>query len=512
MKRYWRQSLLTAFLLACLDGSAAGPSRLRSPLHNPSPSGPALLGEWTPVFQTPVMGIHGHLLPNGLVLLWGGDQLVGQGQDAALWDPVSGSTVPVPNLRTNVFCSGHSFLPDGSLVVAGGHVFGKKGLRHTNVYNFASGTWQGGRAMLKARWYPTATTLETGQVMLTSGTDQYSKVVLTPEVGTPGVGWRLLTRVKLSLPLYPWMYLAPNGKVFYAGPSSNTVYITTTGYGAVQQVGPSGFGNRSYGSSVMYEPGKILIVGGGDPPTATAEVIDLNSGTGWRPTSPMAFPRRQLNATVLPDGKVLVTGGTTSPGFSQPAGAVLPAELWDPVTETWTTLASFGGPRLYHSTALLLPDGRILSAGGTTRSNEELTGRHDAEIYSPPYLFQPDGSPAVRPTIATSPGTISYGQEFQVTMPDSQRITQVTLIRLSSVTHAFNQEQRFNRLSFTQQADTAWQQLDVIPADSVQVVSPTEALSITAPATNRLAPPGYYLLFILNDTGTPSVARIVRLS
>ena len=188
------------------------------------------------------------------------------------------------------------------------------------------------------------------------------------------------------------MLLAPNGRVFNAAPTTTTRYLDTAGSGTWSFVATRAGPNRDYGSAVMYEPGKVLVMGGGDPPTNTAEVIDLNVPTpSWSFVGSMAFARRQINATLLPDGTVLVTGGTSSPGFNNPAGAVHAAELWNPANPTqWTTLASSSGiPRVYHSTALLVPDGRVLSMGGN--------GQTQIEIYSPPYLFQP----GTRPTITS---------------------------------------------------------------------------------------------------------------
>ena len=194
---------------------------------------------------------------------------------------------------------------------------------------------------------------------------------------------------------------------------------------------------RDYGSSVMYDNGKILVMGGGDPPTNTAEVIDLNAASpAWRSVASMAFARRQLNATILPDGQVLVTGGTSGPGFNDPTAPVFAAEMWNPATENWTTMASAQITRIYHSTALLLPDGRILSMGGNDFPQ--------TEIYEPPYLFK-----GTRPAIDPTPATVNYGQSFFVQTPDAAGVTQVTWIRLSSVTHAFNMDQRFSRLSFS---------------------------------------------------------------
>jgi hypothetical protein len=191
----------------------------------------------------------------------------------------------------------------------------------------------------------------------------------------------------------------------------------------------------------------------------------------------MSIARRQLNATLLPDGKVLVTGGSSAKGFDNPAGAVHYAEMWDPVTETWSRMASYNTYRGYHSIALLLPDGRVLSSGGDYESN--------AEIYSPPYLFK-----GARPVITSGPSKVSYGETFLVGNADAASIAKVSWLRLSSVTHAFNQNQRINFLRF---------------------VSAEGALSITAPSDPNLCPPGHYMLFLLNGNGVPSKAKMIQI-
>jgi hypothetical protein len=286
------------------------------------------------------------------------------------------------------------------------------------------------------------------------------------------------------------MFVAPNGKVFYAGHQQATRYLTTAGTGGWTFVANRRYAARDYGSAVMYEPGKVLYVGGGDPPTRTAEVINLNATSpAWRYTGAMTYARRQINATLLADGTVLVTGGTSGSGFNNAAGAVHAAELWDPQTEQWTTLASNQIVRIYHSTTILLPDARVLHAG--SGGGEDATrSERNAEIFSPPYLFQADGTAAPRPVISSSPGRVSYGQFFTVSTPDVAAISAVTLVRLGSVTHAFDQNQRFNRLVFTRG---------------------TGGLRVTTPANANLAPPGHYMLFILNSNGVPSKARIIRL-
>jgi hypothetical protein len=275
------------------------------------------------------------------------------------------------------------------------------------------------------------------------------------------------------------MYVAPNGKVFQAGPNRQTRYLSTSGTGTWTNVALKNFtATRTYGPGVMYEAGKILVVGGGDPPTATAETIDLNSATPvWRNTGSMHFARRQHNAVVLPDGKVLVVGGSSSAGFDNSAAKVAASEMWDPATGQFTVMASIAKYRGYHSTALLLPDGRVLSAGGNG-------GGPNAQIYSPPYLFK-----GARPAITSAPAGAAYGQTIFIGAPNAASITKVSLIRLGSTTHTFDESARYMHLNFTQAAG---------------------GLNVTMPANGNLAPPGYYMLFILNGSGVPSVARIMH--
>jgi hypothetical protein len=336
--------------------------------------------------------------------------------------------------------------------------------------------------MNAGRWYPTVTTLANGDALVVSGdVDNTVGVNTEPQVYQTATNtWRSLTSAHLSLDLYPTMFLAPDGRVFNAAPSQTTRYLDTSGTGTWSPGPDRQFGYRGYGSAVMYADGKILVLGGGDPPTNTAEVIDLNEQPSptWRSVAPMSIARRQVNATLLPDGTVLVTGGTSGPGFNDPNNPVYLAELWDPVTKSFRPLASATVPRLYHSAAVLLPDGRLLSTGG----NDYPT----PEAFSPPYLFK-----GARPTMSAVPSTIGYGQHFSVQTPDAASITKVTLIRITSVTHSFNQNQRLSVLSFAAGSGT---------------------LEIVAPATANVAPPGHYLLFLVNGNGVPSVGNVVQLA
>jgi hypothetical protein len=467
---------LFAFTVAALLGLCfASPARAL----------PDVTGQWSLVASLPYFPVHANLLPNGKVMIWPGDLGI-SGNDPRAWDPATQIVSPLSKPGFDLFCIGHTFLADGSLFVAGGHISNFVGLSRAAKYDYVSDTWTSLPDMNAGRWYPTTTALANGDVLTISGDINTTIGVNTlPQVMQVKTGtWRDLTSAQLALDDYPRMFLAPNGKVFLAGMGGATRYLDTSGTGAWSVVGSRLGGFQSYGSAVMYAPGKILVVGGGDPPVNKAEVIDLNqTAPSWRAVGAMQYARRHLNATLLPDGKVLVTGGTASPTFSDPAGHVDTAELWDPATEKWTTLASSTGiPRVYHSTAILLPDGRVFSTGGNHQP--------EVEIYSPPYLFT-GTSPAIRPTIASAPSNIIYGQSFSVGTPDAAKVTKVTLLKIGSVTHAFNQGQVINDLQFTRT---------------------TGGLTVLAPSDGNVAPPGYYMLFILNGSGVPSLANFVQIS
>ena len=446
---------------------------------------PAREGQWEPVFSTPAVAVHVNLTASGKMFFWGDNG------NSEIWDPANAAAGFVPVSKPyRLYCSGHTILPNGRVLVVGGTSAGTRGLRVASIFDPVARTWSRTSSMAQGRYYPTLTVLPNGNVLAVSGHDTTLNVVTIPEVWN-GTSWRRLTTAPLAIPTpyYPAMFVAPNGKVFLAGFPQTTRYLDVNGTGQWTTVGNRVVADRRLGSAVMYAPGKILYAGGGDPPTATAEVIDLQNAPTWRGVPSMAFARRQMNATILADGTVLVTGGTSGAGFNDQAGAVHTAELWDPATKTWKTMAREARHRTYHSTAILLPSGKVLSSGsgeggGITYANSE----RSAQIFSPPYLFNADGKPAARPTITSAPARISYGQTFTVQTPNAASISRGTLIRLSSVTHAFNQSQMIYPLSFTATSSTS--------------------LSARAPATSNLATPGTYMLFLINKAGVPSTARM----
>jgi hypothetical protein len=440
---------------------------------------PANVGEWSRVWPWPNDGDgsgyagHLHVLPTGEVLFWGDHDMPNPPE--RLWTPPDPDDPDDPgqfrladDLGYNHFCSGHAFLRDGSLLVAGGHPPGAPPAARAALYDPFLDSWSRIRNMNTFRWYGTATTLADGGLLMASGTTGFGENLL-PQIWRGGPHWQNLfgAQEPASPSFYPRMHLAPSGEVFLAGPNPLARSLDTTGAGHWRDVATSSR-SRPGGTSVMYEPGKVLVAGGGNPPARSAEEIDLSAAQpAWQLLRPMAHARVEHNATILPDGEVLVTGGY-----------VAATEIWNPVTRTWRSVTSASIARGYHSTAALLPDGRVVSAGGDFQPN--------AEIYKPPYLFK-----GPRPVITSAPPTVRYGEAFTVGAVAPYGIVQVTWVRLSSVTHAFNQNQRFNRLDFKSLAGV---------------------LHVAAPANPALAPPGHYMLFVLNGAGVPSVARIVKLT
>ena len=438
--------------------------------------GTASLGEWSSPFAWPNVAVHLNLLPDGKVLSWG---LSGTPH---VWDPATNTSASIPAPAV-IFCAGHSFLEDGRLLVTGGNnhpTEALNGIPDVTIFTPGSQSWSRSTPMRKGRWYPTNTTLANGDVVILSGKDAAGAIVREPEVWSEGA-LRLLSTAGISLSLYPRAFLAPNGKVFVAGENPGTRYLDVAGTGSWTMVGMRLYGQRDYGSAVMYDEGKILYAGGGRT-TNTAEIIDLNTAApAWRWTGSMAFPRRHLNATVLPTGEVLVTGGTSGITFNDATRPVRTAELWNPTTGLWSTLASNAVPRVYHATSILLPDGRILHTG----SGDAGPDQRNAELFSPPYLFR-----GTRPAIGDVPTSVAYGTSFVVTTSDAADVARVSLIRLGSATHAFDMNQRFQQLSFTREAG---------------------ALRVSSPSSPTRTPPGHYMLFILNNNDVPSVARIIRI-
>jgi hypothetical protein len=456
----------------------------------------SLVGQWSAPVTWPIVAVHANLLSTGEILAWDGQT---NGYDARLWNPTTGVFTKVTNNQTNMFCSGHCALADGRTLVAGGHGGGHTGVTDTNLFDPVAHTWTLVAPMAYPRWYPTTTTLPDGRVLATAGEINCDRCdAPIPEIYNPQTNvWTQLSNASLVLPYYPHMFVLPDlvgdghVRVLAAATAEDiiTTYVLDVSTQTWSTVDPDPVDG---GSSAMYLPGKVMKSGTSTDPDmpvfpseATTYVLDMTQ-PAWRETAPMVFPRTYHTLTLLADGTVLATGGGVTTDAVGVSGAVSHAELWSPVTETWTTMASMQKPRLYHSTALLLPDGRVLAAGGGRFNGvNEPTDQLSSETYSPPYLFK-----GTRPTISSAPATATYGGTLVVQTPDAARITAVSLLRLGAVTHAFNQNQRFLQLPF---------------------VTVSGAVNVQAPANANLAPPGYYMLFILDTNGVPSVAATLKL-
>jgi Galactose oxidase-like, Early set domain/RTX calcium-binding nonapeptide repeat (4 copies) len=455
------------------------------------------VGQWGPVVDWPVVAVHAALLKNGKVLAYDsvGDNAtetypVQDHTRATVWDPATGTQTPVwVTTGYNIFCSGLAHLMDGSLFVAGGTKNAQfDGIVQTHIFDSDTNTWSLGPNMAEGRWYPSVTPLGNGEMLITEGRPD------TPEVRKTDGGLRTLNTASLNLPLYPWIDVAPDGRAFYSGPNQTLRSLDTAGGGSWQSFSQRDTLNRDYGSHALFDVGKILVAGGASS-SKDARVIDLNGANPQvSATAPMANGRRQHNLTVLADGTVLATGGNSSgaPLVDLDHG-VYEAELWNPATGQWKTLAAMQVTRQYHSTALLLPDGRVLSAGGGVCGTCDSVGylAKNAEVFSPPYLFKKDGSGelAQRPQITSSPDEMTYNASFAFSVGNAASVSKVALVRLGAVTHSVNMEQRYVPLSFTANGG---------------------AVNATAPANANVAPPGIYMLFVMNANGVPSVARMMR--
>ena len=466
---------------------------------------PAAAGLWTTlVRQMPINPVHVVLLNNGKVLIVAGSGNVAANTDfeSAIWDPAHPEDPIVTQpVGWDMFCNGIVVLPDGRAFINSGTLAYDpfKGERRSAVYDPATSSFTDVAPMAHGRWYPTVTTLGDGRVMTFSGLTETGATNTAVEIFTPDSGWSPEYQASWTPPLYPRMHLLTDGTVFYSGSGRGSRIFNPTTKTWSNVVANTNFtGTRTYGTSVLlpltpgnsYTP-RVMIFGGGNPATNTTEIIDLSAATPqWQLGPTMSQPRIEMNATILPSGKVLAVGGSLND--EDAATASLNADLYDPsvgATGAFTSAGANAYPRLYHSNALLLPDATVLLVGGNPQRGSY---EQHIEIYSPAYLFNSDSTPALRPAIdAATPDTLAYGGGFQVQTSNAADIRSVVLVRPGAPTHAFDMDQRLVGLSFT---------------------AGNGVLNVTAPPNGNIAPPGYYMLFILNSAGVPSTATFVRLA
>jgi galactose oxidase-like protein/IPT/TIG domain-containing protein/glyoxal oxidase-like protein len=472
-------------------------------------------GQWSTLnYSMTINPIHVILMHNGKILVTTGSGNCPASQSgcpsgppyngsnhsgAVVVDPIAKSITQL-SVSWDMFCNGMTTLADGKVLVTGGTIAYDpfRGIQNTNLFDPATNTFTSVQSMAHGRWYPSVNLLSDGRVMTFSGFDETGATNTTVEFYTEGSGWSSPVSAGWTPPLYPRFHLLPNGKLFYSG-STPVSKIFDPSNRSWTNVDSTLLGStRTYGSSVLlpltpannYDP-KVLILGGGNPATTTTELIDLGtSSPAWTWGPDMSQPRIEMDAVILPTGKILALGGSANDEDATTAS--LNADLYDPASNSFSSAGANAYPRLYHSVSLLLPDATIWIAGSNpARGNYE----SHMESYQPAYLFTRDGNnnliAATRPTIASAPANIAWGGQFSVSTPDAANISQAVLVRPGSSTHSFDFDQRLVGMSFT---------------------AGSGSLTVTAPPNSKIAPPGYYMLFLINNKGVPSVAKFVLLS
>ena len=463
------------------------------------PNGDPVQGKWSTVFDWPLIGIHSVLTPGGKVMSYGSTATGQQGASFIydVWDPALGtanaSHLTLPNSTSvDSFCSAQLLLPRGDIQTFGGDIVVNGATTNTAnsnslIFSSANNSLSLTNKMNRSRWYAGAVTLASGEVYVHGGLSG-SQV---PEIRGSDGKFRELTGLldnNAATVFFPHMAVAPDGKVLVLAEQS-VFKVDTSGNGT-----RSNFANlttEAYGwqaTGAVYAPGKMLLAGGGGSGNASKQtvLIDFNGATPMVSLGPaMKTGRIWGSATVLADGKVAITGGSAVANAMVDVGYT--TELYDPVSNTITQGATAVRARLYHSSALLMPDATVLSIGGGAPGPEtNLNG----EIYFPPYLYKADGTPATRPTISNAPLVIEHSGQFIIQSVNAATTTRITMVKTGSATHGRNMDQRFFNVSFIRSGDD---------------------LVITMP--NRLdMTPGHYMLFIFGADGVPSIAKIVRVN
>ena len=471
-------------------------------LTSSAPTDPAVSGRWGEVVPWPFIPTAAGNLPDNRVVSWSSwapDKFGGNGPNTSysgVFDPKFDGVILTNNASHDMFCA-------GTVLLEGGQVFASGGGRDVNnlsLFETDRNKWTEGSPMTQGRWYNTNVYLPSAQVFtaLGRGADGVS------ELWTPGQGWRALPGADLSAvnlegerggryPWYPWLHVTPSGKLFHSGPTPTTHLIDPTGNGSISSTGKR-LGNdarRVWGNAVMYDVGKLLITGGrrddGREPLASTLTVDINGAAPvFKNAAPMHYERVFHQGVMLPTGEVLVTGGNTCAMEFCDEGSQLVPEIWNPASGTWREVAAMKVPRNYHAVSLLLQDGRVLTAGGGLCGNCA-TNHPDGQVFSPPYLFNKDGSLATRPEIRAAPDEVRTGERF--TLSVSSEVQKFSLVKLSTFTHGLNTDLRYIPVAFEKSGST---------------------YELSAHANPNVLVQGYYWLFAVNTQGVPSVGHLIQ--
>jgi hypothetical protein len=496
--------------------------------------GPASYGRWDLLYPiapggTPFALEHAALMHTYKVVF------LADGTDTAVWDP-SDETTPLisrlnaatTGLAANVVCCGNTFLSNGQLLAVGGGGLGPGNPTSIQGWKFDPETQKWARTagdMATRRWYPTAVTLgdesgpDSGRVLIGAGNAGGPVMEIYSEATDSFSSVTVDGAISHAFPQnYPALNLLPGGEVFYTptgfgdcssasvfGLSDPSAYFSFSGpdEGSWTNVG-SGM-NRTKGMAALllqttYPFVRVFVAGGGDSATSkTVSTVNLSTfSPAWGPNVSIPDGRERVNVDVvlLPDGNVFMLGGLQTPPLT--------CYRYNPSTAVgaWAEMDELHRPRHYHSAALLLPSGKVMAAGGAAPGGCTVSVENTIEVFSPPYLFNPDGTPAARPSIKTVNGVaptttvapvINHGSPFNIETPDAGYIAKVVLVRPMVITHNTDTEQRVIQCNFTRAGDY------MICAVAPDGLPPA------------MAPRGYYMLFILNAAGVPSEGKFVRL-
>ena len=465
------------------------------------------IGQWSPPVTpaSAVTAVHMVLLDTGKVLMWtvhyvklAGDSYQSLQTIASVYDPATHKARRVdPPVDDNIFCGYAATLADGRILVVGGtdpdHGYSGQGIPVVLTFDPVTEKWATAPSMHQGRWYPSLLRLADNRSVVIGGhlggkrnAPNYDVETISPSVGAPQVVAQY--KVGAGEDMYPSEFQLPNGQIFSII-SNRTNYIDPNTWKITN--GPALVAHQyTYpnGTILPLTPGGDFVVqltggrSGGPqtswPGTTTSERIDLSSAKpAWKAMTPLPQPRTNTNTVLLPDGTLLMVGGNQSGNFNL---GTYQALQYEPATDTWNVMAAQSKRRAYHSTAVLLPDGTVLSGGDTGGGG----GGNALEVYSPPYLFA-----GTRPTITSAPTTAARGNTIEV--KTSTPVQTIELIAPGAATHATDLEQRLVELATT-------------PASGTDLVA-------SLPADNTL-PPGPYMLFAVDAHGVPSVAKWVRVS
>ncbi len=471
-------------------------------------------GAWGPKKTLSIVPVSAANLPNGDVMFWSGiGKFSFSGGDSgrtytSLYDFDKGTFKEdlVNETDHEMFCPGIANLSDGRI-----HVSGGSSAKDVSIYDWRTKRWTRSGDLNNGRGYHASATMEDGDVFVIGGSWPAGEGNNNGEVWSDNTNrWRNTPNLKgadiatsdrqgiYRADNHAWLFTAPGGRLFHAGPRRDMHWIDTDGNGRLTDAGRrggSGDDDMMNGNAVMYGTNRILVMGGAadyEGGTATRTAFSINI-SNTRPdvdrVGPMKHARAYHNSVVLPNGEVFVVGGMTKPQPFVDSTGVLEPELFEPSRGKFVAMAQHGTPRNYHSVALLLPDARVISGGGGLCGGCS-TNHPDVQIWSPPYLFRADGGPARRPKVVAAAATARVGSDMRV-RTDSF-VTGFSLVRLSSVTHSVNNEQRRIGVGIRYNGNNDY--------------------TLDLPTSPGVLVPGYYMLFAINEAGTPSMAHTVRIT